>query len=82
MKNNLGSLNRIIRLSIAIIILTLYFTHETSRGLTLVSLFVTNLFIITSLYGYCPFYFLFEVSENNSQKPEKGFVKRLKSIFN
>lgn|GEM_PF-1732346 len=82
MKDNLGSLNRIIRLSIAIIILALYFTHDTSRGLTLVSLFIANLFIVTSFYGYCPLYFLLGVSGNSDQKPEKGFVNRIKNIFN
>ncbi|MGQ9540715.1 MAG: YgaP family membrane protein [Armatimonadota bacterium] len=62
MTKNMGTLDRVIRLLIAVLIAVLYLTHTIS-GLTAVILgIVAVIFVLTSLVGYCPLYTLFRFS--------------------
>jgi hypothetical protein len=56
MKKNMGSIDRIIRLVIAALILVLYFTHVISGTIGIVLLVVAAVFTLTSLVSFCPLY--------------------------
>lgn len=55
----MGSIDRIIRIVIAIVIIALYFTNIISGTLALVLLGLAGIFILTSLISFCPLYTLF-----------------------
>ncbi len=54
MKSNLSSLNRIIRLSIAAIIIALYFTNVVTGILATVLLVMAGMMILTGAISFCP----------------------------
>ncbi len=55
----MGSADRIIRILIALVIITLYFTNMISGTLAIVLLVLSGVFILTSLISFCPLYTLF-----------------------
>jgi O-antigen/teichoic acid export membrane protein len=62
MKKNMGSLDRIIRLSIVALIAILYFTNVISGTWAIVLGVVAVVFLLTSLVGVCPLYMPFGIS--------------------
>ena len=62
LNKNMGTLDRIIRVAIAVVIAVLYFSGKLS-GLTAAILgFLAVIFVITSLVSFCPLYILFGLS--------------------
>ncbi len=59
MKLNLGTLDRTIRLLIAVAVAALYITHAISGTLALV---LAVIFLVTSLVSWCPVYALLGLS--------------------
>ena len=62
MKKNLGTIDRTIRILIAAIIVTLYFTHAISGVTAIVLLAVSAIFILTGFLSFCPIYYPFGIS--------------------
>jgi hypothetical protein len=62
MKKNMGTADRIIRLIIAVIIAILYFANTITGTLGIVLMVLAAVFVLTSLLGFCPLYFLFGIS--------------------
>jgi hypothetical protein len=62
MKKNMGSTDKIIRISIAVIIAVLYFTNTISGTLALILGAFAIIFIITSFISVCPLYIPFGLS--------------------
>jgi hypothetical protein len=58
MKTNISILNRVVRIIIAIGVLVLYSLNMLSGTLAIVLLIVSSVFILTSLVGFCPIYWL------------------------
>ena len=56
MKENMGSTDRIIRLSIATLIAVLYFTNVIEGTLAIVLGVVAVIFAATSFVNFCPLY--------------------------
>lgn len=57
MEKNMGSTDRILRILIALIIITLYFTTNIfSHTAAIILLIVSTVFILTSIVGVCPLY--------------------------
>jgi predicted PurR-regulated permease PerM len=56
MKLNMGTTDRIIRLSIVAIIAILYFAGQLSGTVAIVLGIVAVAFLVTSLIGWCPSY--------------------------
>lgn len=56
MKKNMGNTDRIVRVLIAIIVATLYFTEIISGTLGIVLLILSGIFVLTSLVSFCPIY--------------------------
>ena len=59
MKKNMGTIDRVIRSLIAIVIAILFFTHTISGTLGIVLLVVAAIFLVTSIISFCPLYYLF-----------------------
>ncbi|REG79480.1 YgaP family membrane protein [Algoriphagus antarcticus] len=68
MKNNLGSIDRMIRIALAIIISALYFTHVISGSLGSGLILVVGVLFITSFFSFCPFYSLFGIATKKKTK--------------
>ncbi|HBC79176.1 MAG TPA: DUF2892 domain-containing protein [Bacteroidales bacterium] len=56
MKKNMGTIDKVIRVLVAVVILVLYFTHVITGTLAVVLLILAGVFVITSLLGFCPLY--------------------------
>jgi uncharacterized membrane protein len=59
MKKNMGTIDKVIRILIAVVIVILYFTHVISGVLAIILLALSAIFIVTSLLGFCPLYLPF-----------------------
>jgi len=62
MKKNMGSADRIIRLIIAAIVVTLYFLNVISGTLGIVLIVLAGIFVLTSMISTCPLYLPFGIS--------------------
>ena len=67
MKKNMGSVDRIVRILIAAVIIALYFTNVISGTVATVLLIVAGIFILTAFISVCPLYLPFGIST----KPKK-----------
>jgi hypothetical protein len=56
MKTNVGNIDKIIRIIVAIIFGVLYFTGTVTGTLGLVLVILGGVFVLTSLVGFCPLY--------------------------
>ena len=62
MKKNLGMIDKVARVLVALIIIGLFFTNVITGTLGIVLLMLAGIFILTSLFGTCPLYLLFGLS--------------------
>ena len=56
MKQNMGTMDRIIRTSLALVVAILYFTDNLSGLVAIVLGIFAVIFLLTSLVGFCPLY--------------------------
>ena len=61
MKQNMGTVDRGIRIVLAVVVGMLYFTGKISGTLAIILGVVAVIFLITSLVGNCPAYNLFGI---------------------
>lgn len=62
MKKNMGILDRVIRIVVAIILAALYFTGFVTGTVGIVLLVEGGIFLATSLVSFCPLYTLIGVN--------------------
>ncbi|MEJ2181800.1 MAG: DUF2892 domain-containing protein [Gammaproteobacteria bacterium] len=62
MKQNMGTIDRIVRLIAVAVIAALYFTGQISGTLAIVLGVVAVIFLVTSLIGWCPAYLPLKLS--------------------
>lgn len=62
MKKNMGSTDKIVRIILAVVFSTLYFTGTVTGTLGLVLVILGGVFIATSLISFCPLYSIFGMS--------------------
>jgi hypothetical protein len=67
MKKNMGTVDRVFRVLVAVIILILYFTHVISGTLAVILLILGGIFAVTSLLGFCPLYLPFGLSTRTKE---------------
>lgn len=60
----MGSIDKGIRILIAIIVVVLYFTNIISGTLAIILLALSAIFILTSIIGICPLYFPLGIKTN------------------
>ncbi|MEI7596177.1 MAG: DUF2892 domain-containing protein [Bacteroidota bacterium] len=56
MKANMGLIDKIARVSVAAIVIALYFLNQISGLAAIVLLIFSGVFILTSIIGFCPLY--------------------------
>ena len=56
MQQNMGTIDRVIRISLALVVAILYFTGELSGLVAIVLGIFAIAFLLTSLVGVCPLY--------------------------
>ena len=62
MKKNMGSIDRTVRVLIAIAVAVLYFTNQISGTATIILGILAVVFVLTSMVGTCPLYLPFGFS--------------------
>jgi hypothetical protein len=62
MKKNMGLIDKVIRVLVAVVVFALYFTNVISGAVGIILMVVAAIFIITSLLGFCPIYLPFGLS--------------------
>lgn len=62
MKTNMGTADRIIRLFISALFATLYITDVVPGILGIILLVLAGVFTLTSIFSFCPIYYLFGLS--------------------
>ena len=68
MKVNMGSLDKVIRIIIAIAFAMLYITKTVEGTAGIVLLVVGGVFLLTSLVSFCPLYTILGLNTNSKKK--------------
>ena len=72
MKKNMGSADRIIRVILAAVVATLYFTNVITGTLGIVLMVIAAVFVLTSLISFCPLYAPFGLKTCAVESEQKG----------
>lgn len=62
MKKNMGTIDKVIRILVAVIIAILFFTKVLEGTLGIVLLILAGVFLLTSVVGFCPLYLPFKIN--------------------
>ena len=68
MKKNMGTIDRIIRILLAIVVIILYITGSITGFAAIILGILAIVFIITSMIGFCPLYMPFKISTIGKSK--------------
>jgi hypothetical protein len=64
MKKNMGTIDKVIRILVAVVIAILFFTNVITGILGIVLLVLAVIFVLTSLVSFCPLYLPFGINTN------------------
>lgn len=62
MKKNMGTIDKTVRIVLAIVAVVLFLTHVVTGVLGIVLLVLAGVFVLTSLISFCPLYWPFGIS--------------------
>ena len=68
MKANMGSMDRIIRIVLAVVLAALYFSGVISGTLGTILVVVAAIFALTSLVSFCPLYLILGINTCDTKK--------------
>jgi uncharacterized membrane protein len=68
MKKNMGTVDRVIRIVLAIVVIVLYLTGNITGIAAIILGILALVFIVTSLIGFCPLYVPFKISTIGKSK--------------
>ncbi|HAN78342.1 MAG TPA: DUF2892 domain-containing protein [Bacteroidales bacterium] len=69
MKKNMGTIDKVVRIILAAVMATLYFTNIVTGTLGIVLLVFAAVFVLTSVISFCPLYAPLGIKTNpNSDK--------------
>jgi len=68
MKKNMGTIDRVIRILLAIVFIVLYLNGNITDVAAIILGILAIVFIITSLIGFCPLYVPFKISTIGKSK--------------
>ena len=71
MKKNMGSIDRLLRMIIAITLVLLYYFEVISGGIAIAAIILAIIFVGTSAIGTCPLYLPFKLSTKGQQSGEE-----------
>jgi hypothetical protein len=61
MKKNMGSVDRVLRIVVALVLAVLFYTRMISGTLGIVALVAAVVFALTSFVSFCPIYAIFGI---------------------
>lgn len=70
MKKNMGTVDRVIRILLAVVVAILYFTNQISGTLAIILGLFAVIFLLTSFIGFCPLYVPFKLSTKKAEKTD------------
>jgi hypothetical protein len=68
MKKNVGTIDKVVRILVAVVISGLYFSNIISGAVAIVLLILAGVFILTSFMSFCPLYLPFGLSTRKKDK--------------
>ena len=68
MKKNMGSVDRIVRVLIFVLVVVLYLTNQISGTAAIILGVLAIIFLLTSLISFCPLYYPFGISTEKKKK--------------
>ena len=68
MKTNMGIIDRVVRMVIALVFIGLYFANVVTGTLAIVLLVLAGVFTLTALVGFCPLYWPFGINTLGKKK--------------
>jgi amino acid transporter len=75
MKKNMGTIDRIIRILLAVLIAILYFTGAISGAAAVILGIIAVIFIVTGFVGFCPAYLPFHISTRTKKESNADLAK-------
>ena len=63
----MGTIDKTIRILVAVVVVVLYFTHVISGVLAIVLLALSAIFVVTSILSICPLYMPFGLSTRKKE---------------
>jgi hypothetical protein len=67
MKKNVGTIDKVIRILIAVVVVVLYFTHVISGVLAIILLVLAAILVVTSLFSLCPIWLALGLSTRKKE---------------
>jgi hypothetical protein len=67
MKKNLGLIDKVIRILIAVVVIALFFTNVISGVSGIILLVFAGILVLTSLLGFCPLYTIAGLNTNKKE---------------
>lgn len=62
MKKNMGTIDKVIRILVAVVFAILFFTNVITGTLGIILLVLAVVFVFTSLFSFCPLYLLLGIN--------------------
>ena len=62
MKKNMGTIDKVIRILVAVVFVVLFFAKVVTGTLGIILLVLAAIFVLTSLISFCPLYWPFGIS--------------------
>jgi hypothetical protein len=67
MKNNMGTIDKVVRIIVALIIILLFVSNKIEGTTAIVLLVLSGIFILTSFISFCPLYYPLGISTKKEQ---------------
>ncbi len=67
MKKNMGTIDKVIRILVALVVVVLFFTNVITGTLAYVLLALSAVFVLTSFLSFCPLYLPFGLSTRKKE---------------
>jgi len=67
MKKNMGTIDKVIRILFAVVVVVLWLTNVISGVLAIILLVLSAVFVVTSFLGFCPLYLPFGLNTNKKE---------------
>ena len=68
MKKNMGTIDRVFRVLVAVAIIVLYLANIISGIVAIILLAIAAIFILTSFMSFCPLYYPFKISTKRAEQ--------------
>jgi hypothetical protein len=67
MKKNMGNVDKVIRILVALVVIGLYLAHIISGVVAIVLIIIAAIFVLTSMLSFCPLYLPFGINTDKKK---------------